>query len=247
VDVADFYKHIESQGLPEPRRMRQLLTWCAERALDEKPKGTGFEDSSARNAALAIEKELLKELSNKSELSDWFNREDVPKQPLPERPNPKNVQNLEKMAELEEQIKRLRIEKEALESCLRPPRMPALYPRNASAYTSKVDRSLLSESEAAALDSISSTDNAASSDKISRRTNELLESIGPTIDHFADGIHMIGQYRKAADDVAGRVLAICAEKLAEREKEGRKKALAQEDTPAKDLSSVLRSLSRTDR
>jgi kinetochore protein Mis13/DSN1 len=59
--------------------------------------------------ARVIEEELLKDLSNKSELSDWFTREDVPvpKQPLPERPNPKNVQNLEKLAELEEQIKRL--------------------------------------------------------------------------------------------------------------------------------------------
>lgn len=125
VDVTDYYKHIESEGLPEPRRMRQLLTWCAERALDEKPKGTEFEDSSARQAgwfnmimvrrtvliilpARVIEEELLKELSNKSELSDWFAREEVvaPKKPLPVRPNPRNVQNLEKMAELEEQIQR---------------------------------------------------------------------------------------------------------------------------------------------
>lgn len=36
VDSLEFYKHIES-GLPEPRRMRQLLTWCGTRALGEKP------------------------------------------------------------------------------------------------------------------------------------------------------------------------------------------------------------------
>jgi len=50
----------------------------------------------------------LKELANRSDLSDWFGREEVPvpKQPLPERPNPKNTQNIEKIAELEEQIKR---------------------------------------------------------------------------------------------------------------------------------------------
>lgn len=52
VQVPDFYKHIESEGLLEPRRMRQLLTWCATRALDEKPMGTDFEDSSARSAGL---------------------------------------------------------------------------------------------------------------------------------------------------------------------------------------------------
>jgi len=50
VEIPDFYKHIESEGLPEPRRMKQLLTWCATRALDEKPIGTDFEDSSARSA-----------------------------------------------------------------------------------------------------------------------------------------------------------------------------------------------------
>jgi kinetochore protein Mis13/DSN1 len=38
VEISDFYKYIE-QGLPEPRRMRQLLTWCGSRALPEKPSG----------------------------------------------------------------------------------------------------------------------------------------------------------------------------------------------------------------
>ncbi len=37
VDPAEFYKHIEADGPSEPRRMRQLLTWCGERALLEKP------------------------------------------------------------------------------------------------------------------------------------------------------------------------------------------------------------------
>jgi kinetochore protein Mis13/DSN1 len=55
VDIADFYKHIESDGLPEPRRMRQLLTWCATRAMDEKPTGTEFEDQSARMAGKQLQ------------------------------------------------------------------------------------------------------------------------------------------------------------------------------------------------
>lgn len=37
VKTTEFYKHIEAEGLPEPRRMKQLLTWCGERALSEKP------------------------------------------------------------------------------------------------------------------------------------------------------------------------------------------------------------------
>lgn len=86
--------------------------------------GTDFEDSSARSAGLyrsssmginsdmnlarVIEEELLKDLANRSELSDWFSREEMPVQqkPLPERPNPKNVQNIEKIEELESQIAR---------------------------------------------------------------------------------------------------------------------------------------------
>lgn len=38
VDTSEFFKHIEAEGLSEPRRMKQLLTWCAERALSEKSK-----------------------------------------------------------------------------------------------------------------------------------------------------------------------------------------------------------------
>lgn len=37
VDASEFYKHIESEGLTEPRRMKQLLIWCGERSLSEKP------------------------------------------------------------------------------------------------------------------------------------------------------------------------------------------------------------------
>ncbi|KAH6899853.1 Mis12-Mtw1 protein family-domain-containing protein [Thelonectria olida] len=36
VKPAEFYKHIEASQL-EPRRMKQLLTWCGERSLSEKP------------------------------------------------------------------------------------------------------------------------------------------------------------------------------------------------------------------
>jgi hypothetical protein len=59
-------------------------------------------------AARVIQEELLKDLANRSELSDWFSREDTA--PLPavvvKKPNPKNVQNAEKIKELEEQIHR---------------------------------------------------------------------------------------------------------------------------------------------
>ena len=50
VEVQDFYRHIESETLPEPKRMRQLLTWCATRAMGDKPTGTGYEEISVKQA-----------------------------------------------------------------------------------------------------------------------------------------------------------------------------------------------------
>jgi Mis12-Mtw1 protein family. len=51
VGTADFYKHIADDGIPEPRRMRQLLIWCATRAIGEKPSGgSNSDDQSARLA-----------------------------------------------------------------------------------------------------------------------------------------------------------------------------------------------------
>ncbi|EXJ79250.1 hypothetical protein A1O3_08751 [Capronia epimyces CBS 606.96] len=251
VEIPDFHKHIESEGLPEPRRMRQLLTWCATRALDEKPMGAEFEDASARAAARVVEEELLKDLSNKSELSDWFGREDAPiqKRPLPERPNPKNLQNIEKIAELEEQIKRLRAEKDALESLHQPPKIPRLGELDTPIrlQNNHLDKSLLSDADITALEA-SAASHTTSFDQISDRLNRLHQSLGPTIDTFADGIHAIGQYCESADNVAGRVLSLCAQRLAQREHEGRKRALpAAQGTPPKDLGGVLRSLSRADR
>ena len=54
-----------------------------------------------------IEEELLKDLANLSEMSDWFSRVDFPPPaaPLPRRPNPKNTQNAAKIEELEERVK----------------------------------------------------------------------------------------------------------------------------------------------
>lgn len=57
--------------------------------------------------ARVIQEELLKDFSNKSELSNWFDREDsAPPKVVVKKPNPKNVQNAEKIKELEEQIQR---------------------------------------------------------------------------------------------------------------------------------------------
>lgn len=48
VETREFYKHIE-QSLPEPRRMRQLLTWCGTRALPQKQSREDAGDVALRS------------------------------------------------------------------------------------------------------------------------------------------------------------------------------------------------------
>lgn len=107
--------------------MRQLLIWCGTRALGERVPGSRPEEESARLAGMsfrfsgfysmdhscllcvarAIQDELLTDFANKSELSDWFGREETdPPAVVVKKPNPKNVQNAGKIKELEEQIQR---------------------------------------------------------------------------------------------------------------------------------------------
>lgn len=76
--------------------------------MHAKPQGMTFEESSARSAARVIEEELLQDLAKNTDLSDWFTRDDVnpTSAPLPQRPNPKNVANSAKIAELEGQLAR---------------------------------------------------------------------------------------------------------------------------------------------
>jgi len=52
VETSEFYKHIEAEGLSEPRRMKQLLTWNGERALGDKPSH-GNPDRTEQQASLA--------------------------------------------------------------------------------------------------------------------------------------------------------------------------------------------------
>ncbi len=138
---------------------------------------------------------------------------------------------------------RLRAERNSLELLLRPPSVPQLEERDLS----DIESSLLDEADASLLKSLRSGNDV--SEDISGRVQTLQQNLGPTIDAFADGVHKIGQYRDASESVAGKVLSICSEKLAEREKGARKRALDhREDTSLKrDLNSVLRGLSRVDR
>lgn len=53
----------------------------------------------------------MKEFSSNSDLSNWFSREDVIRPTVVvKKPNPRNVQNTDKIKELEEQIQKYGID-----------------------------------------------------------------------------------------------------------------------------------------
>ncbi|KAF2489659.1 hypothetical protein BU16DRAFT_575351 [Lophium mytilinum] len=169
VEPRDFYKHIE-QSLPEPRRMKQLLTWCGTRALPEKPSGD-VKDTNAIMAARAIQQELLDDFANKPELSNWFTREDTTPVSIVKKPNPTNIAMAKQLKELEEELERLEEEKATWEAltttsliqpstsspAMPPPPLPSKSPRRPKLQppqppaAPQIDSSLLDPSQAAIL------------------------------------------------------------------------------------------------
>lgn len=67
---------------------------------------TGERLTNSWNTARAIQDQLLKDFAARSEFSDWFSRDDAPKAPVVLKPNPRNTELDEKVAQLEENIKR---------------------------------------------------------------------------------------------------------------------------------------------
>ncbi|KAI9757661.1 MAG: hypothetical protein M1815_000308 [Lichina confinis] len=125
VSNSDFYKHIEGHGLSEPRRMRQLLTWCGARVLQDErflqassstTTATATKDDDAQTAHGML-KELVKDFARRSEMSDWFDRKEAtpPPRPKEKKPNPRNVANLGRIQQLEEQLMRLQEERRTWE------------------------------------------------------------------------------------------------------------------------------------
>ncbi|QDS77368.1 hypothetical protein FKW77_005632 [Venturia effusa] len=240
VAITDFYKHIE-QSLPEPRRMKQLLTWCGTRALPEKAHG-GTGDAGemlAKDSARHISEELLKDFANKAEMSDWFSREDGPVEEdvsVVKKPNPRNIRNAEKLKELEEEIARLQSEKQSWEGLLSTKSPPEIQPSDPG----KLDPELLDPAQATILATLQASSTSTTSTTttvptkssqnethsalpispptLSSRVNTIVDTLEPQIDLFADGIHKISQYRLAAERVADKVLGSTADNLESRDR-----------------------------
>ncbi|KAJ5181435.1 hypothetical protein N7449_011582 [Penicillium cf. viridicatum] len=255
VGTADFYKHIADDGIPEPRRMRQLLIWCATRTIGEKPSGgSNSDDQSARLAARVIQEELLQDFSSDSELSNWLSREDLnPPAVVVKKPNPRNVQNTDKIKELEEHIQKLHKERQSLNALLRQPAIPTVKAKpqpdnkqkdkqpSRKSQREEVDPSLLDPSQQAILESLnpsnqpegesstpSSTRPPITPSTVSAQLSSITSGLAPTLDAFAAGVHDIELYRASADTVSSRILRICSQRLEERDAQNTQRRLAME-------------------
>ncbi|KAF5017712.1 hypothetical protein F66182_10339 [Fusarium sp. NRRL 66182] len=241
VNPADFYKHIEAEGLPEPRRMKQLLTWCGERALAGKPPH-GTPNSNAILGARAIQDQLLKDFAARSEFSDWFSREDdAPKVPVVLKPNPRNMELDEKLAQLEINIKRLQEEKKAWQAIRKPP--PEQLPLFAEDETGPIilpDFDLLDPEEGKIRGFLA--DEKASFDAVRSETESRLRTIQSSlefqVDQLADNVHKLEQRVLVACKEADKVLSVSALRLRQRE-EREKASAGTRDMP---VIEVLRSL-----
>ncbi|PTB38855.1 hypothetical protein M441DRAFT_81984 [Trichoderma asperellum CBS 433.97] len=242
VSTTAFYKHIEADLL-EPRRMKQLLIWCGERALSAKPRGTL--NSGAVLGARAIQDQLLKDFSSRSEFSDWFNREDkAPKAPVILRPNPRNIELDEKLATLQAKVKRLQEEKKAWLAIRKPlPDQPPLFtPQEKEAETITLpDFDLLDPDEGQIRGFLVDETNTFASirSQTQARLRHIQSSLEFEVDQLTDSVHKLEQRVKVAGKEADKVLSLSSVRLREREERERKSA-GTKDMP---ILLVLRSLS----
>jgi kinetochore protein Mis13/DSN1 len=100
---------------------------------------------------------------------------------------------------------------------------------------SEIDESLLDPSQASILAALrtqsqpsdskppSSAFTFTSPTALETHLSHLSLSLEPNIDLFADGLHKIEQYRNTAERVADRVLGTAAQRLEDRDKEGKMK------------------------
>ncbi|KAH7026068.1 Mis12-Mtw1 protein family-domain-containing protein [Microdochium trichocladiopsis] len=257
VEPAQFYKHISSDGLTEPRRMKQLLTWCAERALAEKPP-LGSANANAVHGARAIQDQLLKDFASKSEFSDWFAREEVEKPPPIVKPNPRNLEHDAKIAELEARLQRLRAEKKTWQAIKAAPiDQSPLFPSASSTTAGEVatsnrsqavtlplpEASLLDADESRMLEALvapTSSSQPMSTSQVRSRLQILQQSLEFKIDHLADSVHKVEQRVITAGRQADKVLGLSAARLKERAERERGSA----GTREMPVMEVLRSLGR---
>lgn len=122
VPIVEFYKHLDSD-LPEPHKMRQLLTWCARRVFDDdknkhikRKNKLPNEELTALNIAKVIKEEIVRDLSDGKINISWWNRTDDEEEKGDGEnklekillPNDKNIKNLQVLNDLRSKLENLK-------------------------------------------------------------------------------------------------------------------------------------------
>lgn len=116
VSETEFYKLLDPL-MPEPNRMRQLLTWCFRKTLDAErgPDPPNDEGSDfAKGIAKVIKQELLNDLMDGLISTSWYNMKNKPVSIAPQpimKPNPLNESNKENMEIFKRKLQLLNNEK----------------------------------------------------------------------------------------------------------------------------------------
>lgn len=112
VHAKNFYKHLEP-GLPDPHKMRLLLTWSGKRAVvnhktrmgkESAPKGlSSTDESTARNIVRVIMEDVIRDMKEGKVNTSWWNRPDKEGDSKANdarftKPNAQNIANAEKLA-----------------------------------------------------------------------------------------------------------------------------------------------------
>lgn len=118
VPASQFYKHLDSD-LPDPHKMRQLLSWCSKRKFEEdknkhiKQKNKlSHDELTALNIAKHIKEEIVKDLVDGKINISWWNKDDDENDPQEKVekvlvPNERNIQNAKVLQELKDRLEYL--------------------------------------------------------------------------------------------------------------------------------------------
>jgi len=137
--------------------------------------------------------------------------------------------------------RRLREEREAWGSLLRPETQSTLSISGAKSDVRLFEKSLLRPEESEFANSLAKSQDLLGSAK--RLVKQQYGEIEFQVDQLIDGIHKLNQYGEAADRLGGRILEDAESTLAVREATLRQAS----GTEALPIQEVLRSLSRMDR
>ncbi|KAG9305460.1 hypothetical protein G9A89_021178 [Geosiphon pyriformis] len=204
LDPKEFYRHIKVE-LPGPHKMKQLLVWCGQRAI-EKQKA---KDENILKIAKIVEEEILNKMMNNQINTSWYNRKiihDLNQDSPQKKQHPQNIENEKKLREYEDTLSRLKAEDQEwtdlirnvnsyhasiLDDCanLPPNKLMTSNPLDTT------DISLLTEEERQYLENYCSKDKNLAEDQFAEETMTTIEC---EIDQFYQRLYNAYVFEEAA-------------------------------------------------